>query len=102
MIMIWLREKPAGVLVHLKIPVGSWLREDFVMSLNIDNTNILSSCFHDPLVEEFLDKDPTDCLVRHGFIQGSDYKFFPLPMRENFLNKAKNKYSCDSKSFFRK
>ena len=63
------------------------------MSLNIDNSLTLSSCFHKPFQGDMLGKNQKKCSVKDAeFVEehrAVNHKLFALPMRNVVLDKAR-------------
>ena len=80
--------KPAGVLVLLDHSIMNRYQE-FAMDLLISgNTKLHRKCFHEPMEGEMRGGEEFFCSFKreHLRIEG-DYKFFPLPMQEGWLQK---------------
>ena len=80
--------KQAGVLVRLgRIEMDR--RKEFAIDLTISGENkYRDKCFHEPMKGEMREGQEDFCFFTIGDLRKEgDYKFFPLPMNENLLNK---------------
>jgi len=78
------RKKPAGILVQLN-KANMNMRQEFRMALFIQgDSNYRYECFHKPLSGIMSEGQESICLF---YKHDSNFKFFPLPMYEQILNK---------------
>ncbi len=82
------RKKPAGILIQLN-KANMSARQEFRMALFIQGeSNYRYKCFHKPLSGIMnAGLDSVCSFTRSNFTKTSDFKFFPLPMHEQILDK---------------
>ena len=87
--LIW--RKPAGVLIELD-KANMDKKASFSLALLLEgDTKHIYKCFHQPFKEIMTEGSSSVCRFKQSDFKGGEfYKFFPLPMFEEFLRERKN------------